>query len=67
MAGQEQVRRSGGGGGGDETPGDDAFGQVSSSNATRDEGLDSVLSDIDGVLETNAEEFVKSFVQKGGE
>ncbi|GAA1252936.1 MULTISPECIES: ubiquitin-like protein Pup [Janibacter] len=66
MAGQEQVRRSGGGGG-DETPGDDAFGQVSASNAARDEGLDSVLSDIDGVLETNAEEFVKSFVQKGGE
>lgn len=66
MAGQEQVRRSGGGGG-DDLPEDDAFGQVSASNAARDEGLDSVLADIDGVLEANAEEFVKSFVQKGGE
>ena len=29
--------------------------------------LDSVLDDIETVLETNAEEYVSSFVQKGGE
>ena len=29
--------------------------------------LDDLLDEIDGVLETNAEEFVKSYVQKGGE
>ncbi len=29
--------------------------------------LDELLSEIDGVLEENAEEFVKSYVQKGGE
>ena len=29
--------------------------------------LDSVLDDIESVLETNAEEYVSSFVQKGGE
>lgn len=29
--------------------------------------LDSLLDEIDGVLETNAEEFVRSYVQKGGE
>lgn len=29
--------------------------------------LDSVLDDIESVLETNAEEYVNSFVQKGGE
>ena len=29
--------------------------------------LDDVLDEIDGVLEENAEEFVKSYVQKGGE
>lgn len=29
--------------------------------------LDSILDEIDGVLESNAEEFVKQFVQKGGQ
>ena len=29
--------------------------------------LDDLLDDIDEVLEQNAEEFVKSYVQKGGE
>ena len=29
--------------------------------------LDELLDEIDGVLETNAEDFVKSYVQKGGQ
>jgi len=29
--------------------------------------IDSVLDEIDEVLETNAEEFVRSYVQKGGQ
>ncbi|MDN5789381.1 MAG: ubiquitin-like protein Pup [Micrococcales bacterium] len=29
--------------------------------------IDSVLDEIDGVLESNAEEFVRGFVQKGGQ
>ena len=29
--------------------------------------LDELLDEIDEVLETNAEEFVKSYIQKGGE
>lgn len=29
--------------------------------------MDDLLDEIDDVLETNAEEFVKSYVQKGGE
>ena len=29
--------------------------------------LDDLLDEIDGVLEPNAEEFVKNYVQKGGE
>lgn len=29
--------------------------------------LDELLDEIDGVLETNAEDFVKSYIQKGGE
>ena len=32
-----------------------------------DDDIDSVLDEIDGVLESNAEEFVRGFVQKGGE
>jgi ubiquitin-like protein Pup len=31
------------------------------------EDVDAILDEIDEVLETNAEEFVRSFVQKGGE
>ena len=31
------------------------------------DGLDDMLDEIDEVLETNAEEFVKSYVQKGGQ
>ena len=29
--------------------------------------MDSLLDEIDSVLESNAEEFVRSFVQKGGQ
>lgn len=39
--------------------------------AARDEklkaDLDDILDEIDDVLETNAEEFVRSYVQKGGQ
>jgi ubiquitin-like protein Pup len=31
------------------------------------EEMDEILDEIDSVLEENAEEFVKSYVQKGGE
>ena len=32
-----------------------------------DGDVDAILDEIDGVLESNAEDFVKSFVQKGGQ
>lgn len=35
--------------------------------AKLDDDVDSILDDIDDVLEENAEEFVRSFVQKGGQ
>lgn len=63
---QEQIRPQSSGGG-DDAQAEDGFGQVGATNAARDEGLDSVLDEIDGVLESNAEEFVKGFVQKGGQ
>jgi prokaryotic ubiquitin-like protein Pup len=44
-------------------------GQVrgSSKAAELKEEMDDILEEIDSVLEENAEEFVKSYVQKGGE
>jgi len=32
-----------------------------------DEDVDAILDEIDEVLDTNAEDFVKSFIQKGGQ
>jgi prokaryotic ubiquitin-like protein Pup len=34
---------------------------------TSTDDFDELLDEIDSVLETNAEEFVRSFVQKGGQ
>ncbi len=61
---QRRVQRKGGGG----EPDADA-GQVSSSAKAQElkEEMDDILEEIDSVLEENAEEFVKSYVQKGGE
>ena len=36
-------------------------------NAPDTKDIDSVLEEIDAVLEKNAEEFVKGFIQKGGQ
>ncbi|MCF1764659.1 ubiquitin-like protein Pup [Corynebacterium argentoratense] len=54
--------------GGGQPDGDDAeatAGQVQANFSTQ--GVDDILDDIDDLLETNAEEFVRSFVQKGGQ
>jgi len=40
---------------------------VDSSPSELDADVDSILDEIDSVLEENAEDFVKSFVQKGGQ
>lgn len=37
------------------------------SGHSSDTEVDSLLADIDDVLETNAESFVRGFVQKGGQ
>ena len=46
---------------------EDASAAVSERKAAIDEDVDAMLDEIDEVLETNAEEFVRGFVQKGGE
>ncbi|MGZ5366736.1 ubiquitin-like protein Pup [Aeromicrobium sp.] len=40
---------------------------VSERREKLDDDVDSILDEIDDVLEENAEEFVRSFVQKGGQ
>jgi prokaryotic ubiquitin-like protein Pup len=61
---QKRIQKKGGGG---ETEAD--AGQVSGSAKAAElkEEMDDILDEIDSVLEENAEEFVKSYVQKGGE
>ncbi len=44
-----------------------AQGDVSERKEQLDEDIDAILGEIDDVLETNAEDFVKSFIQKGGQ
>lgn len=52
----------------DLTPGPaPAPGGGSAASQANTADLDSLLDEIDSVLETNAEEFVKGFVQKGGQ
>ncbi len=35
--------------------------------SSQTQGVDDLLDEIDGVLESNAEEFVRGFIQKGGQ
>jgi ubiquitin-like protein Pup len=60
---QKRTQRRGGG------QGDEDAGQVEQASRTEKlkEEMDDILDEIDSVLEENAEEFVKSYVQKGGE
>ena len=46
---------------------DEAAPAVSESGEKLKAELDDLLDEIDDVLETNAEDFVKSYVQKGGQ
>ena len=41
--------------------------QEATAAAGQDAGVDDLLDEIDGVLERNAEEFVRGFIQKGGQ
>jgi ubiquitin-like protein Pup len=62
---QEQKKIQKKSGGGDDA---DAVQVASTSKASElKEEMDDILDEIDSVLEENAEEFVKSYVQKGGE
>ena len=64
---QEQKRIQKKGGSGAESA--EEAGQVTSSSKAAElkDEMDDILEEIDSVLEENAEEFVKSYVQKGGQ
>jgi ubiquitin-like protein Pup len=68
MAAGEQKQKNKGGG---EDDGDGESGEGGQKLAEKGEDLkedmDSLLDEIDSVLEENAEEFVKNYVQRGGE
>ncbi|CAN5180902.1 ubiquitin-like protein Pup [soil metagenome] len=65
MAEREQKRKP--------APARETEDEVAETPATSETGdklkadIDDLLDEIDGVLETNAEDFVRSYVQKGGE
>lgn len=40
---------------------------VADRKAQLDDDIDAILDEIDEIVETNAEDFVRGFVQKGGE
>ena len=62
---QEQTKRGGGGGEDDDLSGPSAAGQERREKLAED--TDDLLDEIDALLDTNAEEFVRSYVQKGGQ
>lgn len=62
---QEQTKRQGGGGGDDDEGASGASGQERREKLGED--VDTILDEIDDVLEENAEDFVRAYVQKGGE
>ena len=64
MAEREQIRKNA------PKPQDDVAEEApttSESGEALKAELDDLLDEIDDVLETNAEDFVKSYIQKGGE
>jgi len=65
MAGQEQQRPQRRSDAPEES--DDVAVPATTSEAPAASDLDSLMDEIDDVLETNSEEFVRGFVQKGGQ
>lgn len=64
MAGQDQINPSHE----DRAPDDaDAPAPAAAAPQKEDDEVDSLLEEIDEVLESNAESFVRGFVQKGGQ
>ncbi len=63
---QKSKRHGGDGEDGDASDGDGAQKLAKKGEALKEE-MDALVDEIDEVLEENAEEFVKNYVQRGGE
>jgi ubiquitin-like protein Pup len=62
---QERTNRQGGGGEDDDDAVGDSGGQERREKLSAE--TEDILDEIDDVLETNAEDFVRAYVQKGGQ
>lgn len=62
---QEKTTRTGGGKDGDDAADGGAAGQAQRDKLAHE--TDDLLDEIDDVLEENAEDFVRAYVQKGGQ
>jgi ubiquitin-like protein Pup len=62
---QDKTQRHGGGDDGDDESSAEAAGQQRREQLGED--VDTILDEIDDVLEENAEDFVRAYVQKGGQ
>ncbi len=67
MATQDRINRSGTSAESEEELPEPAQAAPTTQDSAQTQGVDDLLDEIDGVLESNAEEFVRGFVQKGGQ
>jgi ubiquitin-like protein Pup len=67
MATQDRINRSGTTAESEEELPEPAPAVPVTQDSAQTQGVDDLLDEIDGVLESNAEEFVRGFVQKGGQ
>jgi len=66
-AATEQKQKPKGDGGGDDAAKGDGAKKMAKKGQELKEEMDSLVDEIDAVLEENAEKFVKNYVQRGGE
>lgn len=62
MSEQQHIQRQGG-----RTEDEAVLETVRVTTSTAGQGIDDLLDEIDGLLESDASEYVRSFVQKGGQ
>lgn len=67
MAESTQKQKPRGGGGDDAESPKDGVQKLAKKGEELKEEMDALVDEIDEVLEENAEEFVKNYVQRGGE
>ena len=63
----QKTRSKGGGGDGDADAKGEGGQKLAKKGEELKEEMDQLMDEIDNVLEENAEEFVKNYVQRGGE